>query len=140
MRHSLDKALAEAVWTQILALERGEGQHQPLSEKGRKDFKNRCQDFPRCLRQNGLTLALTFFQGKSDSEKHQTYLDRLAAVLASESLRHRTGIQWAGASETVTTLIDRAVRSDVRAYRQMTGIVSRASLWFKRLAEARWSD
>ncbi|MBP7124736.1 type III-B CRISPR module-associated protein Cmr5 [Myxococcota bacterium] len=150
MPRSIEARVAESVWQGILEWERTRQGQLP---EFRKNFRNRSQDFPRCMRQNGLTLAVTFFAGKGglrglaaggredqDLECHGAYLRCLARVLADPSMQERTGVRPDARSSAVEALLSRCLSSPVREYRELTELAAMAALWFKRLAEARWTD
>lgn len=123
MNRSMASRMAERAWEQLSS-------HSPDDATASK-IKARCQDFPRCVRQNGLALAVTFFLAKKGDDQYDTYLHWLAQNLAAEAV-----VTGQGPAER---LIENAVLSVGPAeYRALTGIVMDAALWYKRLAEARW--
>ena len=125
MRKSVGARMAERAWEQISG-------HAQAGGAGLSELKARCQDFPRCVRQNGLSLAVTFFLGKQD-DAYQTYLKWLATNLVSEGLVPREG-------QPERSLAQAALKATPVQYRMLTSSVMTAALWYKRLAEAAWTD
>jgi len=119
---------AKRIWDELATVENGE------------EFKDRAHDFPRCVQLNGLSLAVTFFRGKSNDKRkktgHERYLEILSGVLVGERVIER-GKEDAGRSSP-DLLIERALRLPPMEYRVLSRKVMVAALWLRRLSEARW--
>ncbi|MBM7541841.1 type III-B CRISPR module-associated protein Cmr5 [Amphibacillus cookii] len=107
---SLDAHYAKIALQSIQELEKSD-------EALKTSFGSMCHQFPSMVKLNGLRLTVAFYESKKENTTHAHYLAGLKAAL--------------GVSISENDIPERGAE-----YRRMTEQALRASIWFKRYAEA----